>query len=105
VTRGIAVLGCTGSIGVATLRVLERHRDAFRLVALVAGSNRDGLTEQVRCWKPALAGLVHGSGDAAFATGAGVLIEAATHPDVHIVVNAVVGAAGIEATLAALRAG
>ena len=38
-------------------------------------------------------------------TGPEVLIEAATHPDVDIVVNAVVGAAGLDATLAALRAG
>lgn len=104
-TRGVAVLGCTGSIGVATLRVLDRHRDAFRLVALVAGSNREALTEQVRCWQPEVAGLVLGDGDAPFSTGAGVLIEAATHPDVDIVVNAVVGAAGLDATLAALRAG
>ena len=56
-------------------------------------------------WRPSLSGLVHANGDTTFATGPGVLIDAATHPDVDIVVNAVVGAAGLDATLAALRAG
>lgn len=104
-TRGVAVLGSTGSIGVATLRVLDRHRDAFHLVALVAGSRQDALAEQVAAWHPQVAGLVHGDGDTPFASGAGVLVDAATHPDVDIVVNAVVGAVGLDATLAALRAG
>ena len=99
------MLGSTGSIGVSTLRVLDRHRDTFRLVALVGGSNEEVLTEQVAAWSPQLSGLVHGNGTAPFATGAGVLVDAATHPDVDIVVNAVVGAAGLDATLAALRAG
>ncbi len=104
-SRGIAILGSTGSIGVATLRVLDRHRDDFHLVALVAGSRHDALAEQVAAWHPAVTGLVHGDGDSAFASGSGVLVDAATHPDVDIVVNAVVGAVGLDATLAALRAG
>jgi 1-deoxy-D-xylulose-5-phosphate reductoisomerase len=104
-TRGVAVLGSTGSIGVATLRVLDRHRDDFHLVALVAGSRHDALAEQVAAWRPQVAGLVHGDDRASFPSGAGVLVDAATHPDVEIVVNAVVGAVGLDATLAALRAG
>jgi 1-deoxy-D-xylulose-5-phosphate reductoisomerase len=102
---GVAVLGCTGSIGVATLRVLDRHRDAFRVVALVAGSNHDALAEQAAQWKPPFTGLVNGTSDSRYRSGADVLVEAATRPDVDIVVNAVVGAAGLDATLAALRAG
>ena len=104
-TRGVAVLGSTGSIGVATLRVLDRHRDAFHLVALVAGSRHDALAEQVATWHPQIAGLVHADDGGPFSSGAGVLVEAATHPDVDIVVNAVVGSVGLDATLAALRAG
>jgi 1-deoxy-D-xylulose-5-phosphate reductoisomerase len=104
-TRGVAVLGSTGSIGVATLRVLDRHRNAFHLVALVAGSREDALAEQVAVWRPQVAGLVHGDADAPFLSGAGVLVDAATHPDVDIVVNAVVGSVGLDATLAALHAG
>src|SRR5262245_50679817 len=96
--RGVAVLGSTGSIGTSTLNVLRRHADRFRLVALTAGSNAALLGEQITEWQPQFAGLVSG-------VGPGCLIEAATHPDADIVVNAVVGFAGLSATLAALRAG
>jgi 1-deoxy-D-xylulose-5-phosphate reductoisomerase len=102
---GIAVLGSTGSIGTSTLNVLSRHRDRFRLVALVAGSNAGRLAEQVAQWQPGFAAVVNGSGDHTFARGAETLVEAATRDDVDVVVNAVVGAAGLNATLAALRAG
>jgi 1-deoxy-D-xylulose-5-phosphate reductoisomerase len=103
--RGVALLGSTGSIGRSTLDVLRRQRDHFRLVAMTAGTNRDELESQVRDWRPVYAGLAGAAADRRWPTGAQVLVEAATHPDVDIVVNAVVGAAGLEATLAALRAG
>ena len=103
--RGVAVLGSTGSIGRSTLDVLRRQRDHFRLVALAAGQNEAMLAAQIAEWRPAYAGLAGGNGSATVPTGAQVLIDAATHPDVDIVVNAVVGAAGLDATLAALRAG
>ncbi|MCU0636121.1 MAG: 1-deoxy-D-xylulose-5-phosphate reductoisomerase, partial [Gemmatimonadaceae bacterium] len=104
--RGVAVLGSTGSIGTATLRVLARHADRFRAVALTAFSNGDLLADQVREWQPAYVGLVDAPrGRAAWRGGADCLEEAATHPDADVVVNAVVGAAGLRSTLAALRAG
>src|SRR5439155_1606786 len=57
-------------------------------------------------WKPAYVGLVNsGKGEGGRGKGPACLVEAATHPDVRIVVNGVVGAAGLEATLAALSAG
>jgi len=96
--RGVAVLGSTGSIGRSTLAVLARQREHFRVVALTAGRNATLLDAQRREWTPDFTGLAH-------AAGAEVLLEAATHPGVDIVVNAVVGAAGLDATLAALRAG
>ncbi len=96
--RGVALLGSTGSIGASTLAVLARHRDRFRLVALTAGSNATLLAEQIKAWEPAFAALVCDAGPEC-------LLQAATHPDVDIVVNAVVGFAGLEATLAALKAG
>lgn len=96
--RGVAILGSTGSIGTSALNVLSRHRDRFRLAALTAGSNAELLERQVAAWKPPFSGLVRDQGSAC-------LIEAATRADVDIVVNAVVGFAGLEATLAALRAG
>ena len=103
--QGVAILGSTGSIGRSTLDVLRRQRAHFRVVALAAGQNEAALESQVAEWHPAYAGLAGGNGSAKVPTGAQVLIDAATHPDVDIVVNAVVGAAGLDATLAALRAG
>jgi 1-deoxy-D-xylulose-5-phosphate reductoisomerase len=108
---GVAVLGSTGSIGCSTLQVLARQRERFHVVALTAHSNGDLLARQAGQWRPAYVGLVNGggreSGIANRDSGAGVdcLVEAATHPDARIVVNGIVGAAGLEATLAALRAG
>jgi 1-deoxy-D-xylulose-5-phosphate reductoisomerase len=103
---GVAVLGSTGSIGRSTLQVLTRQRERFRVVALTAYSNTDLLASQVAEWKPAYSGLVNGGpGDRGPGSGTACLVEAATHPDVKIVVNGIVGAAGLEATLAALRAG
>jgi len=95
---GVAVLGSTGSIGRSTLQVLARQRERFKVVALTGHSNKDLLSQQAAEWKPAFVGLVNGG-------TAACLVEAATHPDVQIVVNGIVGAAGLEATLAALRAG
>ena len=103
--RGVALLGSTGSIGRSTLDVLRRQQEHFRLVALTAGQNREKLEAQVSEWRPAYAALAGVSSDSRWPTGPEVLIEAATHPDADIVVNAVVGAAGLEATLAALQAG
>ncbi len=103
--RRVALLGSTGSIGAATLRVVARHRDEFSVTALVTGSRGDELAAQVAEWQPAYAGLVNGNGDSRFHQGSDALVEAATRDDVDIVVNAVVGAVGLDATLAALRAG
>lgn len=104
---GVAVLGSTGSIGRSTLQVLARQRDRFRVVALTGHSNKDLLSQQAAQWQPAFVGLVNGGGNGEAGSGKGTacLVEAATHPDVKIVVNGIVGAAGLEATLAALRAG
>jgi 1-deoxy-D-xylulose-5-phosphate reductoisomerase len=110
-TRGVAVLGSTGSVGTTALRVLERHPDRFRVAALTAHSNATLLREQADHFHPGYVGIVEngiGSGPSPYAdwqTGPECLIEAATRPDVDIVLNAVVGAAGLDATLAALGNG
>ena len=103
--RGVAVLGSTGSVGRSTLDVLRRQRDHFALVALTCGRNREEFERQVAEWHPAFAGLALPGADDRWPCGPEVLVEAATRPDVDIVVNAVVGAAGLDATLAALHAG
>src|ERR1041384_4318733 len=105
-TPGVAVLGSTGSIGRSTLQVLARHRERFHVVALTAHSNRELLEAQAKAWAPAYVGLVNGGkGEGGRGKGTSCLVEAATHPDARIVVNGIVGAAGLEATLAALQAG
>ena len=106
-TKGVAVLGSTGSIGTTALRVLERQRDRFRVVALTANSNRALLSEQVKRFAPAFVGMVEQQGDAddSWKSGSDALISAATRDDVDIVLNAIVGAAGLDATLAALEKG
>jgi len=104
---GVALLGATGSIGKSALKVLERQRDRFVPVAMTANGNLAALAEQVAQFAPAYAGLVQECPDAPADWGRGpeCLVEAATHPDAAVVINAVVGAAGLPATLAALRHG
>ena len=107
IQRGIAILGSTGSIGTTALRVIARQPDRFRVVALTAHSNAALLRQQVREFRPSYVGLVNctdANGDG-WRRGTQSLIEAATRDDVDIVLNAIVGAAGLDATLAALRAG
>ena len=105
--RGIAILGSTGSIGTATLNVVARHPDKFRVVALTAFANATLLRQQVQQTRPAYVGMVNlnDDSDSSWATGPESLVAAATLPDVDVVVNAIVGAAGLDATLAALHAG
>ncbi len=105
---GVSILGSTGSIGQSALRVLARHPELFHVVALAAHRNAVALSAQIDAVHPRLAVLVdasHATADARMRTGREALLEAATHPDADIVINAVVGAAGLEATLAALHAG
>jgi 1-deoxy-D-xylulose-5-phosphate reductoisomerase len=104
---GVAILGSTGSIGRSTLAVLDRHQDRFRVVALAARRNASLLAEQADRVRPSLVVLTEtgAAAPADWARGDEGLIAAATHPDVDIVVNAVVGAAGLSATLATLEIG
>jgi len=105
--RGIALLGSTGSIGTTALRVLDRQRDRFRVAALTAYANTALLEEQASRFQPSFVGLVRNGTDhdPRWRTGERCLVDAATREDVDIVLNAVVGAAGLDATLAALEAG
>jgi 1-deoxy-D-xylulose-5-phosphate reductoisomerase len=105
--RGVAVLGSTGSVGTTSLRVLARQRDRFAVRALTAFSNAPLLREQVREFAPSFIGMVQSSDDAeaTWASGPECLVTAATRDDVHTVINAVVGAAGLRATMAALQVG
>lgn len=104
---GVALLGATGSIGTSALRVLARQAERFRPVALTANGRWQLLAEQAEAFQPSYVGLVQSTpaAPATWGRGAECLVEAATRPDVRIVINAVVGAAGLPATLAALGHG
>jgi 1-deoxy-D-xylulose-5-phosphate reductoisomerase len=105
--KGVAVLGSTGSIGTTALRVLDRQRDRFRVTALTANSNAALLREQALKFSPSFVGMVEPQtdGDDDWQSGTDSLVAAATRNDVDIVLNAIVGAAGLDATLAALEGG
>jgi 1-deoxy-D-xylulose-5-phosphate reductoisomerase len=104
--KRVAILGSTGSIGRTALTVLARHRARFEVVALTAHNNVRLLAEQASEWHPGYVGVAGVEGAAeGWHTGIESLVEAATIPQVDIVVNAIVGAAGLDATVAALAAG
>ena len=116
--KGIAVLGATGSIGVNTLDVVARHPDRYRVVALGAHRNVDGLLKQIEQFRPALAALTDPAAAQVLETrlkalglptrvltGPESLETLATLPEVDQVMAAVVGAAGLRSTLAAAQAG
>jgi len=115
---GVAVLGSTGSIGLSTLDVLERHRERYRVVALAANSSVTRLLEQCLAHRPRFAVAVDATAaetlaralrDAGSATevlqGPRALAEVAAHEEVQVVMAAIVGAAGLDSSLAAARAG
>ncbi|MFA5891654.1 MAG: 1-deoxy-D-xylulose-5-phosphate reductoisomerase [Actinomycetota bacterium] len=103
--KHISILGSTGSIGRQTLDVVRKYPDRFRVRALVAGTNRELLAEQVDEFAPEIAVLACGTPGNGFTTGRDAVIRAATLPEAEVVVNALVGSCGLLPTLAALDAG
>lgn len=109
----IAILGSTGSIGKSTLEIVRRHSDRFEIAALVANRNTDLLAAQVAEFGPATAVLcdetlelpTDPTGRTEWSRGIEAMLAAACDPEVDVVVNAVVGAAGLRPTLVALQAG
>lgn len=114
--KKISILGSTGSIGTQTLDVVADHTDRFEVRALVAGSNWKLLAEQARQFHPEL--VVIGSEEAysplrdslegtdiRVLSGPEAIVEAATLPDVDMVVAAMVGYSGLLPTLRAVEAG
>jgi len=115
---GVAVLGSTGSIGESTLDVLARHPDRYQVVALAANRNVAKLAQQVIQWRPAYAVLADETllpelkeriARAGVSTrvlgGESALLEIATLPEAQYVMAAIVGAAGLRSTFAAVKAG
>jgi 1-deoxy-D-xylulose-5-phosphate reductoisomerase len=113
--RRVTILGSTGSVGRSTIDLISREPDRFPVEALTAQSNVALLAEQALSVKPRLAVIgdesllpdlrqrLAGSGIET-AAGAGAIVEAAARP-AEWVMAAIVGAAGLEPTLAAVRRG
>jgi 1-deoxy-D-xylulose-5-phosphate reductoisomerase len=98
-TTHVVLLGSTGSIGTQTLDVIRGRRDRYRVVALAAGRNTELLAQQAAEFDVPDELARSCAGDP------GALAELAAHPDADVVLNAVVGFAGLPATLAALERG
>ena len=119
-SRGVSILGSTGSIGTQTLALLERFPERFSVSALAAGRRVADLKEQTLRWKPGVVAVATATDatelSAALASEMGKdaptvlsghegLMAVACAPGTGITVSALVGAIGLEPTLAAIDAG
>ena len=113
--KRVTILGSTGSVGCNTVDIVRRRPDDFEIVALTAHTNVDLLVKQALELRPKLAviadparyaSLKAGLAGTNIAAGAGAeaLVEAASLPSDRVLA-AIVGAAGLEPTLAAIRTG
>jgi 1-deoxy-D-xylulose-5-phosphate reductoisomerase len=112
----LAIFGATGSVGTSTLDVVARHAGRYRVFALTANESADALLELCQRHRPryaVLSGLSEqadlkgrfGRLGVELLFGAKALEVIAAHPDTEVVMAAIVGAAGLASTLAAVRAG
>jgi 1-deoxy-D-xylulose-5-phosphate reductoisomerase len=114
--KKLTILGSTGSIGVSTLDVVAAHPDTFEVVALTAGNNLEILKTQVEKFRPQLVSVLGADKAKTLSRmltgkkpeimhGVEGMIAAATATDTTMVVAAIVGAAGLVPTWAAIMAG
>ena len=114
--KNIAILGSTGSVGTQTLEVIKGHESLFSVFLLTAYSNADLLIAQASAFNPAYA-IICDKTQYAYVkeslsktsvtvlAGIDAIVETVTHPDIDIVLTAMVGFAGLEPTIAAIKAG
>jgi 1-deoxy-D-xylulose-5-phosphate reductoisomerase len=115
-SKRVAILGSTGSIGVSSLDVIHHLGPPYRAAALSAHRHRERLVEQTRRFRPAAVAVsdaaaadeiephLHGL-DVRLYRGASGLVDLVNRPDVDVVISAVVGSAGLPAALATVQAG
>ena len=112
--RSIAILGSTGSIGTQALDLCRRHPDRYKVTALTARGSKEKLFEQVREFRPETAGLTEGFDPAEipedlkfcrFLSGKEALHAAAAKTDADMVLVSIVGIAGLQGVMDALKAG
>ncbi|MGL4714687.1 MAG: 1-deoxy-D-xylulose-5-phosphate reductoisomerase [Aeromonas sp.] len=116
--RNLVILGASGSIGQSTLKVLRHNPGSWQVLALTAAHSVDAMLWDCLEFSPRFAVMVdqsaarvlaerlkaHGSRTQVMA-GAAALCDVAAHPDAHSVMAAIVGAAGLAPTMAAVQAG
>jgi 1-deoxy-D-xylulose-5-phosphate reductoisomerase len=116
--KGITILGATGSIGLNTLEVIKQHQDKFKVIALTANRDVDGLNALCLEWLPHYAVMADTQAaeqleqrlkraqlPVQVLSGRDGLIKVASLPEIEIVMAAIVGGAGLVPTLAAAQAG
>jgi len=120
-TKGVSILGSTGSIGKNTLEVIRNFPDRFRVVGIAARSNIQEMEEQIRLFKPKVVALEdpekakilkekvsdicgnHGRPKIEILSGWEGMKAVASHDDTDMVISSMVGAAGLVPTLEAVR--
>jgi 1-deoxy-D-xylulose-5-phosphate reductoisomerase len=112
----LSIIGSTGSIGVSTLELVAAHPDKFRVTALTAGANLELFARQIEAFRPGVVSVLNEELAGQLARmlsghhpeimyGVPGLIAAATVTEADMVVAAIVGAAGLVPTAAAIKAG
>ena len=117
-SQSVCILGVTGSIGQSTLKVLDQHPDKYSIYAVSAFSRIEALSEICKQYQPKVVVVPATKVDELtqifkqkniqnieILTGESGLIEVSEHPNVDVVMAAIVGAAGLLPTLAAVKAG
>lgn len=114
--KKLSILGSTGSIGVSTLEIVAAHPDRFSIVALSAGNNLELLLSQIEAFSPQLVAVISEESARKLRAmlpgkkpeilhGVAGMIAVATAAESEMVVAAIVGAAGLVPTTAAVQAG
>ncbi|KFZ37165.1 1-deoxy-D-xylulose 5-phosphate reductoisomerase [Shewanella mangrovi] len=114
--QSMVILGATGSIGTSTLNVIAQNSAQYSVYALVANTNVDKMVELCELHRPKVAHMVHAPAALALAqriahldievtSGADELVSLVSSSQVDTVMAAIVGAAGMQPTLAAVKAG
>ncbi|KJY82314.1 1-deoxy-D-xylulose 5-phosphate reductoisomerase [Vibrio galatheae] len=116
--RKLTILGATGSIGSSTLKVIEQNPDKFSIVALAAGNNVDKMRQLCQTWQPKYAVMADEQAarelksqlsqlniNTRVRAGVDAMCEISSFDEVDTVMAAIVGAAGLLPTMAAVKAG
>jgi 1-deoxy-D-xylulose-5-phosphate reductoisomerase len=116
--KRITILGSTGSIGRNALEIVSNHRDRFKVVALTAGKNVDLIEEQIKYFSPEIVAVADEEAarelrkrigrrtpSLSILSGHDGVAETASYEGSEFVLSAIVGAAGLIPTIAAIRSG